>query len=377
MRFSSARARNLSTSATGHTTTPSASATTRSPSLTCTPPMTTSPPTRPMPSLRLATGVVPLAPTGKPAAPTARQARIRPSVTTATIPARSSSAATRSPRMAFVDSPAPATTSTVPGAGTRPGASRIGELSSRPTATTRAGPATVAAGDSARIHGGSAPRPAAPSAASVLDNQSGGCVTRLSSRHGVVHRVRGLLRPRLVPPRTRRHQAVGRHHRRRGPGLRRRALARNRRADDRRHARLRVRPLRPGQPALHRPRRAPTDLPRLPPTGQPAPAALRLPVVARCRCARRVVDPWLRVRVGDADLALESVGVAEEHAEDGAEVGDEAVRGSALHQPAADLVERLDRLRVEAEMVDASAAEHRRLLLVLGVALELEHVQVR
>src|SRR5206468_9886332 len=108
---------------------------------------------------------------------------------------------------------------------TRAGTSRIGELSSRPTATTSADPATEASGESARIQAGKAPRPFAPSAASVLDSQSGTLVTRLSSRHGVVHRVRGLLRPGLVSARRRRHPPVSKYDVRGRPCLRRRALA--------------------------------------------------------------------------------------------------------------------------------------------------------
>src|SRR5436189_20274 len=45
------------------------------------------------------------------------------------------------------------------------------------TSTTSAGPATVASGENARIHGGRAPAPPAPSAASVLDNHPGSWVT--------------------------------------------------------------------------------------------------------------------------------------------------------------------------------------------------------
>ena len=49
--------------------------------------------------------------------------------------------------------------------------------------------------------------------------------------------------------------------------------------------------------------------------------------------AGRVVHPGHGVGVLDAHLALQAVGVAEEDAEDGAEVGDEAVAGTAGDQP--------------------------------------------
>src|SRR3954454_20362679 len=250
-------------------TTPSASATTTSPSETGTPPMTTAPPTVPTPSLRLATGVTPRAHTGSPRAATARESRMSPSVTPAAIPARRSSAATRSPRTALRDSPAPAMTTTVPSTVTAPATCFIGELSSRPTVTTSAGPTTVAAGESATIHGGSAPCPPAPSAASVLDIHSGNEVTlrirsrTLFSRCGLLLCLWRVLRPGLVPARPCRHRPVGAHDRRRGPRLRGPALAPDRTSHRGWHACLPVRPLRRGQPAVYGALRAATDLPRL------------------------------------------------------------------------------------------------------------------
>src|SRR5262249_36807324 len=62
-------------------------------------------------------------------------------------------------------------------------------------------------------------------------------------------------------------------------------------------------------------------------------------------------------------------------AEDGAEVGDEAVAGAAGDQPVPDLVERVERGGLQPEVVDAAPAEHRRLAVGFGVSLDLEDVQ--
>src|SRR5438270_2614689 len=99
-------------------------------------------------------------------------------------------------------------------------------------------------------------------------------------------------------------------------------------------------------------------------------------LVAGGRRPRWVADARLRVGVGDAHLGFEPVGVAEEQAEDGAEVGDEPVGGALGDEAVANGVERVERRRLQAEVVDAPPAEERRLPLVLGVGIDLEQVDL-
>ncbi len=58
---------------------------------------------------------------------------------------------------------------------------------------------------------------------------------------------------------------------------------------------------------------------------------------------RRVEHARRGVGVGDQDLPLETVGVDEEQRQHRTEVGDEAIRRAAGHEPPADLLERLER----------------------------------
>src|SRR5262249_57547906 len=86
--------------------------------------------------------------------------------------------------------------------------------------------------------------------------------------------------------------------------------------------------------------------------------------------AGRVVHSGHGVGVLDAHLALQAVGVAEKDAEDGAEVGDEAVDGAAGDQPVPDLVERVERGGLQPEEVDAAPAEHRPFAVAYSVSLD-------
>jgi hypothetical protein len=88
------------------------------------------------------------------------------------------------------------------------------------------------------------------------------------------------------------------------------------------------------------------------------------------------VDARLSIRIGDAHLGFEAVGVAEEEAQDVSEVGHEAVGRPALNEPCADRVERLDRGSFERKMIEATPTEHGHLALVLGVPGQLEDVQL-
>src|SRR5262249_10394953 len=104
--------------------------------------------------------------------------------------------------------------------------------------------------------------------------------------------------------------------------------------------------------------------------------ALRRAVVARRRRTLRVVDTGLRVGVLHADLALEAIRVTEADAEDRTEVRHEAVAGAAGDEPVADGLERVERIGVQRQVVDAATPEHRRLVLRFVVALDLEHVEL-
>jgi hypothetical protein len=59
----------------------------------------------------------------------------------------------------------------------------------------------------------------------------------------------------------------------------------------------------------------------------------------------------------------------------GSEVGDELVACAAGDKSSANLLEGLERRRLEAKMVHAAPFEHRRLPLRLRVAVDLEHVE--
>ena len=93
--------------------------------------------------------------------------------------------------------------------------------------------------------------------------------------------------------------------------------------------------------------------------------------------AGRVATPGNGVGVRHAHLALEAVGVAEEEAEDRAEVGDELVGRAPGDEPVADLLERLERRGLQRQVVEPAPPEHRRLAVGLGVADHLEHVELR
>src|SRR5207302_3871738 len=93
-------------------------------------------------------------------------------------------------------------------------------------------------------------------------------------------------------------------------------------------------------------------------------------------CAGRVRHARHRVGIRHADFAFQAVGIAKEQAEDRAEVGDELVACPPLDQPSAYFFEGIDRARLEPEVVDASALEHRYLSIRLGVAVDLEDIEL-
>ena len=97
---------------------------------------------------------------------------------------------------------------------------------------------------------------------------------------------------------------------------------------------------------------------------------------ARARRPGRVERAGDPVRVHHAHLALEPVGITEEHAQHLAEVGDELVGRAPGDQPAPDLLERLHVGRVQREVIEPAPAEHRRLAVGLGVVGHLEHVEL-
>src|SRR5215469_11995212 len=92
--------------------------------------------------------------------------------------------------------------------------------------------------------------------------------------------------------------------------------------------------------------------------------------------ARRIVHTGHGVGVLNADLTLQAVGVSEEDAEVGTEIGDEVIAGASGDQPFPDLVERVDRRGLQSEMVYAAPPEHRRLAVGFAVPLHLEDVQL-
>ena len=82
------------------------------------------------------------------------------------------------------------------------------------------------------------------------------------------------------------------------------------------------------------------------------------------------------VGIQDADFAFETVGVREEETQDLTEVGDEAVGRACLNQPVARRLERFQALGLQADVVDAAAAEHRHLMVSLVIAFDLEQVDL-
>ena len=103
----------------------------------------------------------------------------------------------------------------------------------------------------------------------------------------------------------------------------------------------------------------------------------------------RVLEEGLQVEVGGAadrdlarfgvshqHLALHAVGIPEEQAELAAEVGDRAVGRASCRESGADLAEVLEAGRVQADVVEPAPTEHRRLVVGLVVAVDLEDVQL-
>src|SRR3954453_9249359 len=82
-----------------------------------------------------------------------------------------------------------------------------------------------------------------------------------------------------------------------------------------------------------------------------------------------------RCGLGDQYLALESVGVAEEHAVDPAEVVDVPVGCSGVDESLSDGGECLGRGRLKPDVVDAATAPHRCLASSLGVTCDDDDVE--
>jgi hypothetical protein len=97
---------------------------------------------------------------------------------------------------------------------------------------------------------------------------------------------------------------------------------------------------------------------------------------AGCSSAWRIEDTRLVGGIRDEDLALETIRVDEEHRQDRAEVSDEIISGAAGHQATPDLFERFQRSCLESHVVETAPTEHRRLMVSLGVGVDLEHVQL-
>src|SRR5712692_7337340 len=129
----------------------------------------------------------------------------------------------------------------------------------------------------------------------------------------------------------------------------------------------RSKPRRPGWP-----RRAATS--RLAKSSSPEPCPRRR-ARTYVRPAATISSTSMTSTLMPADLGLQAVGIAEEDAELAAEVSDGAVAGAQLHQPLADFLERLTSGGVQGEVIEAPAAEHRRLDLGLGVIRHLEGVE--
>ena len=100
-------------------------------------------------------------------------------------------------------------------------------------------------------------------------------------------------------------------------------------------------------------------------------------VMAAGGCAGWVVDAWLGVGAGGADLAFESVGVTEPQAQDVAEVGDEPVAGPAGHQPVPHRVKGGQGGRLQPEMIKSTSVEHGGWPSRLVVPDDLEDVELR
>jgi hypothetical protein len=85
------------------------------------------------------------------------------------------------------------------------------------------------------------------------------------------------------------------------------------------------------------------------------------------------VHARLCVGVYDAHFRFQPIGVAEEQAQDVAEVGHEPVGRSTSEKSSSDLVEGFERCRFQRQVIESPSTEHRHLALVLGVVRQLEH----
>ena len=91
--------------------------------------------------------------------------------------------------------------------------------------------------------------------------------------------------------------------------------------------------------------------------------------------AGRIHDAGLPIGVLNAHFAFETIGIAPEKAEEWTEIGDEVIGNAFGHEAIADRFECLERLGLQGQVVDATPAEHRGLLLVLGIAFDLEDIE--
>src|SRR2546421_11768891 len=75
------------------------------------------------------------------------------------------------------------------------------------------------------------------------------------------------------------------------------------------------------------------------------------------------------------DFGLQTIRVAEEDAQGGAEVSNGAIRGAYVHEPGARVLEGLPAPGIEAKMVETAAPKHGGLDLGLGIARHLEDIE--
>ena len=85
---------------------------------------------------------------------------------------------------------------------------------------------------------------------------------------------------------------------------------------------------------------------------------------------------WDHVRILDANLTLEPVGISKKKTEHRSEVGDEVIGGSTGHQAVPDLFEHGERSRPEGEMVEPAPAKHGHLTVSLGISINFEDIQL-
>jgi hypothetical protein len=164
----------------GMATTPSTSATSQSPAATGASPSTMAPPVAPGPVFEAPRNPTPRANTGKRCLSRAPTSRTVPSTTRPTIPAASAAVVRTSPQYPRSVSPPIETAKTDP-RGARATAACMAKLSPGAQATVKAGPATAAPAQTARIRACSGTPPLSPKVAEPSDNS---CSLAITSEGG-------------------------------------------------------------------------------------------------------------------------------------------------------------------------------------------------